>query len=182
MKPLLTGAVLALTLGASAAWAQTPVSYTQEGRAVFTVDAPDFWSVRTGGGQVIEGPDGEGSRPVPRVMAMQPTTEDGVWMGFLSPPDVASLAEGRAYLREVSNFLAFEPEIGPVKTQQIGGRSAEVFSGTGKRNGKSIGFSVAVISLPGGRVAIAAAVMESGTDPDFVNTINEVYASFRAGG
>jgi len=172
---------VALAAGAGLATAQTPVSYAEGGRVLFSVDAPDFWSARTGGPREIVLPEGGEARPVPRVLALQPTTDDGVWMGFLSPPGVSTLEGARDYLREVARFLAFEPEVGPTTRRRIGGLPAEVFSGTGRRDGRALRFTVALIDLPGDRAAIAAAVLAAGSDPGFVDEINAVFASFRAG-
>jgi hypothetical protein len=157
------------------------VSYAEGGRTLFSVDAPDFWSVRTGGPRDLALPEGGETRPVPRVLALQPTTDDGVWMGFLSPPGVATLGAARAYLRDAARFLAFDPDVGETTQRRIGGMPAEVFSGTGRRDGRALRFSVALIDLPGDRIAIVAAVLEAGSDPGFIDEINAVFASFRAG-
>lgn len=167
---------------AGGAAAQTPVGYFDGDRTLFTVDVPDFWSVRVGGPRVLDGPDGEGERDIPRLLALQPTTDDSVWMGFISPPNVATMAEAREYLRDVARFLSFEPEVSPFSQRTIAGRSAEVLNGTGRRNGRDIQFTVALIDLPGDRIAVVSAVVAAGADPEFFDDINGVFASFRAGG
>ena len=43
-------------------------------------------------------------------------------------------------------------------------------------------FSVAMVQLPGNRVAIAVAVIEAGTDRAMFDELNNVFASLRAGG
>ncbi len=179
--PLGIAIAVALAAGAGAVTAQTPVGYAEGGRVLFSVEAPDFWSARTGGPRELTLPEGGEARPVPRVLALQPTTDDGAWMGFLSPPGVSTLDGARAYLREAARFLALDPDVGPTTPRRIGGLPAEVFSGTGRRDGRALRFSVALIDLPGDRVAIAAAVLEAGSDPGFVDEINAVFASFRAG-
>lgn len=179
MKTWISALAASLILGGSAAFSQTPVTYTEAGRALFNVTVPDFWSVRTGGPQRLEGPDGEPARNVTRVIAAQPTTEDGVWMGFLSPRGVSSFAAANAYLRDVEAYLAFDAQTSDVFQKQMSGRTVEVINGTGRRNGVAIQFSIIVTPLPGRRVAISAAVIEAGTDPAFVDQVRDVLASLR---
>ncbi len=180
MGTIMLRIIVAIAMSTAGAAAQTPVSYTEGGRALFTVDVPDFWSVRTGGPREIARSEDETSRPVPRVLALQPTVDRGVWMGFLSPPDVNDLAAAREYLRNLKRFLALDATAtAPVK-RRIGGRPAEVFAGNGRRDGREVNFTVAAIDLPGDRVAIAAAVLEAGVDPAFADVLNRVFASFRA--
>ena len=174
------GAMALCAFAAGTAGAQTPVGYTEGGRTLFSVEAPDFWSIRAGGPREIVLPETGEARSVPRVLALQPTTDERVWMGFLSPPGVSTRAEARAYLREVGRFLALEAEVEAPVPRRIGGSAAEVFSGRGQRDGRNVRFSVALIDLPGNRIAIAAAVLGAGADPRFVDEINEVFASFRA--
>jgi hypothetical protein len=174
------GILAALLVSAAGAEAQTPVTYVEEGRALFTVEVPDFWSVRTGGSRQIAPSEDPAPRAVPRVLALEPTVDEGVWMGFISPSGVGDLGEARGYLGQLSQFLAFEAEVGEPVTRRIGGRPAEVFSGRGRRDGRSLQFTVAAIDLPGRRVAIAAAVLEAGVDPAFAEVLNGVFASFRA--
>jgi len=169
-----------IVLAAGPADAQTPVSYSEGGRDLFTVEVPDFWSVRTGGPREIARPGRDASRSIPRVLALEPTVDGDVWMGLMSPPAVKDLAGARAYLNQLGDFLALEAEVTAPVTRRIAGRPAEVFAGTGRRDGRALQFTVAAIELPGGRVAIVAAVLEAGADPAFARVLNGVFASFRA--
>ncbi len=179
MKRLI-GIFSAIMMSAGLAGAQTPVSYGEGGRALFTVEVPDFWSVRTGGPREIARSEGDAPQLIPRVLALEPTVDGDVWMGLMSPPAVTDLAGARAYLGQLGDFLAFEAEVTAPVMRRIAGRPAEVFAGTGRRDGRELQFTVAAIELPGGRVAIVAAVLEAGADPAFASVLNGVFASFRA--
>ena len=179
MKRLI-GIFLAIVMSAGLAGAQTPVSYSEGGRALFTVEVPDFWSVRTGGPREIARPERDTFRSIPRVLALEPTVDGDVWMGLMSPPAVTDLAGARAYLDQVGDFMALEAEVTAPVTRRIAGRPAEVFAGTGRRDGRALQFTVAAIELPNERVAIVAAVLEAGADPAFARVLNGVFASFRA--
>lgn len=179
MKTLM-GILAAFLLSTAMVRAQTPVSYFEGGRVLFTVEVPDFWSVRTGGPREISGPDDDAPQSVPRVLALEPTVDRGVWMGLMSPPAVPDLADARRYLGQLSRFLALDVEVGPPVVRRIAGRPAEVFAGTGRREGRQLQFTIAAVDLPGRRVAILAAVLEAGADPAFIEALNAVFASFRA--
>lgn len=174
------GLAAAMLMAGAGAEAQTPVSYVEDGRALFTVEVPNFWSVRTGGSRRIAPSDGAVPADVPRVLALQPTVDEGAWLGFISPPRVGDLAEARGYLGQLGRFLALEARTAEPVPRRIGGRPAEVFAGRGRRDGRALQFTVAAIDLPGERVAIAAAVLEAGVDPAFAEVLNGVFASFRA--
>lgn len=177
---ILIGIFSVIVLSAGLAAAQTAVSYSQGGRALFTVEVPDFWSVRTGGPREIARPGRDPSRSIPRVLALEPTIDGNVWMGLMSPPAVTDLAGARAYLGQLGDFLALEAEVTAPTTRRIAGRPAEVFAGTGRRGGRALKFTVAAIELPGERVAIVVAVLEAGADPAFARVLNGVFSSFRA--
>lgn len=176
----MTGALAACLLSAAAATAQTPISYTEGGRALFSFTVPDFWSVRTSGPREVGWPDSDEVSQVARVLAMQPTADNTVWMGFISPPNVRSFPEARTYMGEVGKFLALDATVGEPVLRRIGGRPAEVYRGTGRRYGRALSFTIALIELPRNRVAIGVAVMAAGADPGFVDEMNGVFASFRA--
>ncbi|NHQ75782.1 hypothetical protein HAT86_15120 [Roseovarius gahaiensis] len=167
-------------LSTAMARAQTPVSYSEDGRVLFTVEVPDFWSVRTGGPREIARSEDDAPQLVPRVLALEPTVDRGTWMGLMSPPAVPDLASARRYMGQLSRFLALDVEVGPPVVRRISGRPAEVFAGTGRREGQQLQFTVAAIELPGRRVAVVAAVLEAGADPAFIEALNAVFASFRA--
>ena len=58
---------LAAQLAIGAAQAGTPVVYEDDGRALFKLEVPDFWTLRTGGLRDLEGPDADDIRDVSRV-------------------------------------------------------------------------------------------------------------------
>jgi len=52
-------AIVAVTLAvAPPARADIPVTYTDEGQAIFHLSVPDFWEMRSGGVRIID-PDGD---------------------------------------------------------------------------------------------------------------------------
>lgn len=178
---LLLGSALAAGLvGTVAAIAGTPVTYTDEGRALFRFEAPDFWTLRTGGTRQLAPPGSDALREVERVIGLQPTAEAKVWVGFISPRGVADFAGARAYLKEIGPFLVKSPETDAVRVLRIGGLPAQSFSGRGTRNGREVGFVATVIDLPGGRLAVSVAVIEPGAGEGAVDEVNAIYRSFRA--
>ncbi|MEM6637231.1 MAG: hypothetical protein AAF667_15225 [Pseudomonadota bacterium] len=172
---LLAGPILA------PAYAQVPVTYLAEGRALFTVEAPDFWTVRTGGVRSLSDERLGGEGTVPRVLGLQPTAEPGVFLGFMSPDGVSTLQEAQDYVADLGRFVVEEPVVTQSRTGRIAGRRAESFSGTGRRDGAGLSFTVALIELPGSRVAIGLAVFENGVDPDFGQAVSDIFGTFRLG-
>lgn len=160
--------------------ADLPVTYKDGDRALFHFSAPDFWSVRAGGPRTLTPPGEDAPREVARVIGLEPTAEPHVWMGFVSPPGVRTLSGGRAYLREIGPLLVKEPSVASARSVLIGGRRAETFAGTGRRNGRGVNFTAVVIDLPNDRVAVSVVVLEAGVNPDIVTDVNAVFASFRA--
>ncbi|NVO55662.1 hypothetical protein HW561_07660 [Rhodobacteraceae bacterium B1Z28] len=160
--------------------ADTPVTYTNEGRALFRFAVPDFWMLRTGGPREIEDTKLGDARAVARVMGMRPVTDDNVWMGFVSPTGVATIQDGIRYLEDVDKFLVKEPTINSTSNTRIGGLPAQVFRGTGSRDGRGVNFTATVIDLPGNRVVIAIAILRDGADPAYADDLNAVFASFRS--
>ncbi len=182
---ILSGSTLAacaaLWLGAVApASADTPVTYTDAGRALFSFAVPDFWAVRTGGPREIEDTELGDPRAVARVMGLRPVTDDNVWMGFVSPAGVASIEGGLRYLEDIDKFLAKDPTVTSTSDTRIGGLPARVIRGTGTRDGSGINFTATVIDLPRDRVAVIVAILRDGADPAYVDVLNDVFASFRA--
>ncbi len=174
-------AIAALVLGTSLpAFADTPVTYTDAGRALFRFDVPDFWLLRTGGIREIEDTELEDPRAVSRVMGIRPVSDDSVWMGFVSPAGVATIDGGFGYLADIDKFLVKDPQISSDSNVRIGGLPARVVRGTGRRDGRGVNFTATVIDLPRNRVAVAVTVMRDDANPEFVNDLNAVFASFRA--
>lgn len=171
---------LALMLPAASAWADMPVTYKDGGRALFTVSAPDFWTIRTGGARDLAGPDGDDVREVSRIIGMHPVTDPRLWVGFVSPHGVRNIDEGAAYLRDIGPFLVKDAEIDSRKSRRVGGLPATTIAGHGTRKGKAVNFTAVLIDLPNGRIAISVVVMEPGVDPAEVADVNAIYSSFRA--
>lgn len=173
-------AVLHLSLAATAATAQTPITYSQQGKALFTVNVPDFWTARVGGPRVLTPPGEDAERPVARVIGLTPEGAESVWVGFSVPKTLRTLEDGAAFVRELGPQLVHDAEITARETRRIGGRQAQSLSGHGRRNGKAVQFTAVLIDLPGPRVAFSVTILESGFDPALLEGINAVYASFRA--
>ncbi|WP_425090203.1 hypothetical protein [Tropicimonas sp. S265A] len=175
----------ALTLCAALALA-TPVaadvraSYVLDGRTLFSMLIPDFWTLKTGGERLITPPDEDIARPAPQIMSAHPTVEPDVWIGAFSPRGIRTVAEGRAYLAEIGQFLTTTPEITSTGPGRIGGMAAHLIKGTGRRDGRDIAFTIAVLDLPGQNVGIVAGIAEQGADPALVAQLNETFASVRA--
>ncbi len=180
--------LLSLVLAASAVtWsavtpvqADTPVTYTDEGRVLFRFEVPDFWTLRTGGPREIEDTNLGDARAVSRVMGIRPVTDDNVWMGFVSPSRVSSIQGGVRYLEDIDKFLVKDPTVTSTSDTRIGGRPAYVIRGTGNRDGRGVNFTATVIDLPRDRVAIGVAILRDGADPSYVDALNAVFASFRS--
>ncbi|NOD62951.1 hypothetical protein GS622_06475 [Ruegeria sp. HKCCD6109] len=160
--------------------ADTPVTYTEDGRALFRFSVPDFWVLRTGGAREIEDSELGDTRGVSRVMGMRPVTDDTVWMGFVSPDGVASIQDGVRYLQDIDKFLVNDPTVTSTSDTRIGGLPAKVFRGTGRREGRGVSFTATLIDLPRGRVAVAVAILRDGANPDYADDLNAVFASFRS--
>lgn len=165
---------------AGTARADTPVTYTDAGQALFSFEVPDFWTVRTGGPREIEDTQLGDARAVARVMGIRPFTDDAVWMGFVSPAGVSDIQGGIRYLEDIDKFLVKEPVVSGTSDTRIGGQPARVIRGTGRRDGRGVNFTATVIDLPKGRVAIAVAILRDGADPAYVDDLNDVFASFRS--
>lgn len=162
--------------------ADMPLTYKDEGRALFRISAPDFWTVRTGGQRSVSPPELDEARLINRVIGLQPVTEDGVWVGFISPHGVRSYADALDYLRDIGPFLVKDATLDSQTRVRIGGLPAARLVGSGRRDRKSVNYTALVIDLPGDRVAISVVIMEGGVDPGYVADINAIFASFRAGG
>jgi hypothetical protein len=171
-------AVLLLVPGIASAG--SAVTYKDGDRALFRIDVPDFWTLRTGGLRELSDPEIDDQRDVSRVFGMTPDAHPGVWVGIISPHGVRTLAEARDYLQDIGPFLVKEADVTEAVPQRIGGLPARSLSGVGVRNGKQIDFTVLAIDLPGARVAIAVVVFEEGADTTPVGDINTMLRSIRA--
>lgn len=179
-KAALSAAVMMITMTAGVVRADMPVTYTEGNRALFHLNAPDFWTVRAGGPRDLTGPGDDASREVVRVIGLEPSSEPHVWMGFVSPVGVSTFAEAEDYLREIGPHLVQDATASDSKSLTIGGLPARSVSGTGRRNGRGVSFSAVMIDLPNGRMAVSVTVLENGVNPDLVADVNQIFASFRA--
>ncbi|MEP0961902.1 MAG: hypothetical protein ABJG75_08845 [Roseobacter sp.] len=160
--------------------AGTTAVYTDGPKALFSVEVPDFWSLRTGGLRDLEGPDADDIRDVSRLFGMTPNGHEGVWVGVIAPHDVSTLGEAKAYLQDIAPFLVQDAIVSPSEPRRVGGLPASSLKGRGHRNGKSIDFTVLAIDLPSDRIAIAVVIFEAGADLDPLGDINAMLASIRA--
>lgn len=172
-------ALIGLVLLPCASLADTPVTYSDSGRALFEVEMPDFWSLRTGGLREREGPDASDLRDILRVFGMTPEAHDGIWVGFISPHGVSTLDQAREYLREIGPFLVEDATVDAPKSRRISGLPARSTTGKGRRNGTPVDFTVLSIDMPNGRIAICVVIFEAGADAEVVGDINEMLSSFR---
>jgi hypothetical protein len=171
----------ALTLSVPVALADTPVTYTDNGRALFSFDAPDFWTVHMGGPRELVDPATDESRVVGRVIGLQPATEPRLWVGFISPYGVSDFAQVQAYLTDIGPFLVKDAVVDKRTTRTVAGRPARIVSGQGRRDGKAVAFTAVAIDLPNDRMAVSVVVMEAGLDPAQVEDVNRMFASLRVG-
>ncbi|MEO1733022.1 MAG: hypothetical protein AAFR45_05250 [Pseudomonadota bacterium] len=171
-----------LALMPAASQAEVPITYTDDARPVFTVTVPDFWTVRTGGVRDLTAPGDAEPRTVSRVLGVRPSDDSvGVWVGLIAPFDVRNIDEGVAYLQDVGPFLVESAKVSEQVNRRIGGYPARTFAGTGRRDGRSVAFTAALIDLPGPRVVAAIVIMEPGLDPLVVDAVNDMLGSIRAG-
>jgi hypothetical protein len=174
------GLTVSVALTSGPTLADMPVTYKDEGRALFHLSVPDFWTARAGGGRALTAPGSEEARLINRVIGLTPVSEDGIWMGGISPHGVRTYDEALEYLRGVGPFLVNNAEVSERKRISIGGMPAARLTGSGSRDGKAVSFTAVVVDLPRDRVAISVVVMEAGVNPDLVSDVNAVFASFRA--
>ncbi|MEM7319372.1 MAG: hypothetical protein AAF408_10180 [Pseudomonadota bacterium] len=169
-----------LCIFSGTAIADMPVVYKDGTRSIFQISAPDFWQVRAGGPRLISPPGSEDERLIARVIGLEPTGDKGAWVGFMSPFGVSNAAQAEEYLKNIGRSLVGEPNVTERSRIRVGGLPASRFAGTGRRDGKTVNFTAVIIDLPGNRVAVSLAVLESGANPGLVADINEIYGSFRS--
>ncbi len=164
-----------------AAPAQTPITYAQEGRAIFSVAMPDFWIARSGGPRVFEDPD-LGQRQIRRILALQPETNSAAWIGLASPEGITTLDDATAYVANLGQFLVQDPVVGNRFETRLGGLPARVINGQGTREGQRLRFSVVMADLPGDRIAVMVALATPEAGAGVLDEIRSVLRSIRAGG
>ena len=99
-RKILLKAATCLAMSAAPLLADTPLGYTQNGKALFRIDVPDFWNVRIGGPRTLTPPGEDEARDVARVIGLLPEGAEGIWMGFSVPQGISSIEDGVDYMRE----------------------------------------------------------------------------------
>lgn len=180
IAPRFMSVLLMIGLLGSQVRADVPVTYTDAGRALFRFDAPDFWTIRTGGARLLAAPGTEDERDVSRLIGLSPTTDPRIWVGFVSPKGISNFQQGVEYLRDIGPSLVKDAVTTTRKETRLNGLKAASFSGAGRRNGKAVNYTAILIDLPGNRIAIAVVVMEPGIDTDTLTAVNAMLNSFHA--
>lgn len=166
--------------GAAHALADTQVTYEDEDQAVFSVHVPDFWTLRVGGDRDIA-PDAKAPlRSVARVFGLSPELDHGVWVGLMSPPRFRTLQDAKDYAQSLSGQLAKTTEITATQERRVAGYPAFVIEGNGRREGRAVSFTVALLELPNRRVVVGLTVLESGYDPSALTDVNAILHSVKA--
>lgn len=173
------GLAASVVLASGPVLADMPITYKDDGRALFQVSAPDFWTVRAGGNRALTAPDLDEARLINRVIGFTPVAKDGIWVGFISPHGVKTYEGALEYLRGVGPFLVKDAEVQDQTRITIAGLPAGRLTGTGTRDGKAVNFTAVVIDLPNDRVAISVVVMEAGVNPELVSDVNTIFESFQ---
>jgi hypothetical protein len=150
----------ALVAVAPCASAGVTLGYEAEGRPLFTVEAPDHWTVLTGAEAAPEAmPDGV--RPMGRVVSLMPRADEGaLWVAVWSPPNLDRVADGRAFFEGLGLGLLQNPVVERTEPMRINGLETIVHHGTGSRDGTTYGFAVAFVQVARDRVAILAMLGE----------------------
>jgi hypothetical protein len=161
--------------------AQTPITYTQNARAIFTVSMPDFWLARSGGPRVFED-ERLGQLEVRRILTLEPETNDSAWIGLGSPEGITTLDAARAYVANLGQFLVRDPVRINSFRSRVGGLPVEVINGQGTRDRQRVRYSVLLADLPRDRIAILVAIAKPEAGPGVIDEIRQVFKSIRAGG
>ena len=160
--------------------AQTPITYTQDARAIFSVSMPDFWVARSGGPRVFEDPR-LGQHQVRRILSLQPETNDSVWIGLASPEGITTLDEAQAYGANLNQFLVRDPVVRSRFETRLGGLPARIVNGEGTRRRERLRYSIVLVDLPGGRIAILVALAALDAEPGLIEETRTVLRSIKAG-
>lgn len=173
--------VLWAVTAAGGSLAQTPISYSQSGQVIFSVEMPDFWVARSGGPRVFEDPE-LGALEIQRIIALQPETNDSAWVGLASPIGISSLDDGQAYITNIGEFLVENPSVGATFDTRFGGLPSRVINGQGTRDGRAVRYSVVIADLPGDRVALLVGLATPDAEAGIVDEINAIFRSLKVGG
>lgn len=173
-------AVLALGLVGPAAAEGVTVLYADQGEGLFSFEAPDAWTLRSG----FETPPSalpDGDVPAPRIITLMPEDDDSdMWAGLWSPPGVSTLEEGAEYYASLKDGMLDTAKVTSRETREIGGAKALVLHGEATRLERDLLFDAAVIELPGGRVAAAMFIGAPEMREMHAEALREVLESIRA--
>ena len=175
VRPFFAVAVLAMLFGAwQPAAAQVRVTYDAAGKELFSVVAPDNWVVTTGAGEGAE-------EDRPRVLGMHPEGDYSMWIGFFSPAETRSIDDAEEYVKGLGPRIVQNATVERQKDGSLGGLPARLYTGKGTRAGAPVDFSIGVVSLPGGRQAIAIFVGEYGAREVYKADIDIIAKSLLVG-
>ncbi len=170
----------ALSMVPQFAHSETEVVYSDAGQNIFEVTVPDFWTLRAGGQRDIAPSSDDAFRPIARVFGLTPESDSGVWVGLMSPPHLRTLEDAKDYARSLSGQLAKTTEITSTENRKVAGYPAFVVEGNGRRDGRAVNFTAAVLELPRNRVVLGLTVLERGYDPNALTDVNAILQSIQA--
>ena len=175
--------VAAIALGLAPlgmARADAPIVYKDGPEAIFSLEVPDFWTVRVGGARTLTPPGEDAPRVVERVMGLEPESDSGVWIGFVVPEGLSTLDEAAEYARALAPQIAKDTQVTEFETRRIAGYPARVYRGKGRRNGTTVHFTVSLIDLPNGSVIFSMTALHPDYRQDVLQDVNAIYNSIRA--
>ncbi len=120
--------------------------------------------------------------PGPRIINLNPEEDYSIWIGFFSPAEVKTVAEAEAYVKGMAVDIVDAPKVIRTGDRKMGNLTAHYFSGQGTREGAPVDFTVGIVVLSGGRVAISVFLGENGAREAYQAEVNAIAASFRAEG
>jgi len=163
---------LMLAVSASPAAGAVRVVYETGEQALFSLDVPDDWLV-------VAGRDEAGSG-APRILGLHPEGDYSLWIGFLAPAEVKTLADAEAYVVNMGPRLVSGARVERIEDGKMGNLAARFYSGAGTRQGAPVDFIVVVTALPKERMVIGVYVGEYGAREVYQEQISAIAASFRA--
>lgn len=163
--------------------AGTPVTYTTGGEAIFTFEAPDDWTIRTGF-EIAPEQMKDGETPAPRIVSLQPEFVGGaMWAGLWVPPGLTSVDDAQAFVQALGNSMLSEANVVEQRTETIGGAKTAIYSGHGVTAHagapKEVAFDLALMQLPG-KVAAAAFIGEAEVRRSNAAVLRGILESMRA--
>ena len=182
---MLAAVIFSLAIASGPADAQVRVTYESGGIGVFSVVAPDHWIVATGASisDALGKSDIEGAEPdPPRVIGLHPESDQSVWIGLLSPPEIETIEAAEAYVKAMGANLVDGAEVTRKEDGMLGDIPARFYSGGATREDTPVDFVVAIAPLRAGRIAIGIFIGEFGGRQIYDPSISTIAQSFRAEG